>query len=84
MPSLILPQKSAHARFCPDIVSQDVVATDILEMAFCETAWKAALKAWDSKTRDCRSPASLISETVYLFVLLRPFKVAFGTSISHS
>jgi hypothetical protein len=41
--------KVAYVRSCPRIVSQDVVAADILEMAFCETAWKAALKAWDSK-----------------------------------
>jgi hypothetical protein len=65
--------KVAYVRSCPRIVSQDVVAADILEMAFCETAWKAALKAWDSKAGRYRLFASLMSGLVYMFLLSRSF-----------
>lgn len=46
----------------PSTFSQAAVASNILETASRQSAWKAALKAWDPKLRTCRSSEALISE----------------------
>jgi hypothetical protein len=64
-------------------IGQDVAAPDILETAFCETVWKAALMAWDSKHRSCRSPEALISEAQVDFCQLGTSQICFNGPESH-